>query len=49
MIEARRIKEEKIKQRDRLKKVNEEQKDKELREELFSKLQSFKIEKSKEN
>ncbi len=29
--------------------MSEEQKDKELQEELFSKLQSFKIEKSKEN
>jgi len=43
------IKDIKIKQRDRLKKVIGEQGDRKLQEELFSKLEDFEIEKSKKN
>ena len=43
------IKDIKIKQRDKLKKVIGEQDDRKLQEELFSKLEDFEIEKSKKN
>ena len=48
MIEEQ-IKDIKIKQRDKLKKVIGEQDDRKLQEELFSKLEDFEIEKSKKN
>jgi len=43
------IKDVKIKQRDRLKKIIGEQDDLKLQEELFSKLEDFEIEKSNDN
>ena len=43
------IKDVKIKQRDRLKKIIGEQDDQKLQEELFSKLEDFEIEKTKDN
>ena len=43
------IKDEKIKQRERLRQAIEEQSDQNLQDELFSKLEAFEIDKSKEN
>ena len=46
-LEEEKVRDEKIRQREKLKKVIEEQDDKNLQDELFSKLESFEAEKQK--
>ena len=48
-LEEEKLKDNKIKQRERLRRVIEEQSDQNLQNELFSKLETFEIDKSKKN
>ena len=48
-LEEDRLKDERIKQRQRLRDVIQEQEDRSLQEELFSRLEAFEIDKTKKN